>query len=141
MEAFSDEYARQFPERAPVYRGYDRAEVDRQYNNHQRFPRYKTSSWLGSLGAPRPAPNLPSSPTSRMGRRQPNGSTFFQPNPPAPIYVFLHGGYWQSLDKSDYSFIAEGMVPNGVMTVVPNFALAPPHEMDEIVRQNRSVID
>jgi arylformamidase len=76
-----------------------------------------------------------------MGRRQPNGSTFFQPNPPAPIYVFLHGGYWQSLDKSDYSFIAEGMVPNGVMTVVPNFALAPPHEMDEIVRQNRSVID
>ena len=33
------------------------------------------------------------------------------------------------------------MVPNGVMTVVPNFALAPPHEMDEIVRQNRSVID
>ena len=76
-----------------------------------------------------------------MGRRQPNGSTFLQPNPPAPIYVFLHGGYWQSLDKSDYSFIAEGMVPNGVMTVVPNFALAPPHEMDEIGRQNRSVID
>jgi len=33
------------------------------------------------------------------------------------------------------------MVPNGVMTVVPNFALAPPHEMDEIGRQNRSVID
>jgi hypothetical protein len=26
---------------SPVYRGYDRAEVDRQYNNHQRFPRYK----------------------------------------------------------------------------------------------------
>jgi hypothetical protein len=26
---------------SPVYRSYDRAELDRQYNNRQRFPRYK----------------------------------------------------------------------------------------------------
>jgi arylformamidase len=124
-----------------LYRGYDKAELDRQYNNRQRFPHYTQSfkDWQGWSAATRA--NFVVEPNIAYGAQAAERLDIFPaPRASAPIYVFLHGGYWQSLDKADYSFIAAGMVPNGVMTVVPNFALAPRDAMDEIVRQNRSVI-
>ena len=30
-----------------------------------------------------------------------------QPN--APVVIFIHGGYWRSLDKSDHSFVAPAL--------------------------------
>jgi arylformamidase len=32
----------------------------------------------------------------------------------APLLVFIHGGYWRSLDKSDFSWIAPPFVNHGV---------------------------
>ncbi|MEX2525269.1 MAG: alpha/beta hydrolase [Gammaproteobacteria bacterium] len=58
--------------------------------------------------------------------------------PGAPVYVFIHGGYWYSLDKSDYSYVAEGLYPHDISTVVINHDLAPNVSMTEIVRQNRA---
>ena len=40
-----------------------------------------------------------------------------------PVLVFLHGGYWRSLDKKDHSFIAPAFTQRGVCVVVPNYAL------------------
>ncbi|MGO8920921.1 MAG: alpha/beta hydrolase [Stellaceae bacterium] len=127
--------------RSPVYRRYDRAELDRQYNNRGRFPHYKKVFAAWQAWSAETRAKLAVKPDIAYGSQPSERLDIFPAEPAAaPIYVFLHGGYWQSLDKSDYSFIAEGMVPNGVMTVVPNFALAPHHGMDEIVRQNRAVI-
>jgi len=43
----------------------------------------------------------------------------------APVLVFLHGGYWRSLDKSDHSFVAPEFTQAGACVVVPNYALCP----------------
>ncbi len=43
----------------------------------------------------------------------------------APVLVFLHGGYWRSLDKSDHSFVAPAFTRAGACVVVPNYALCP----------------
>ena len=43
----------------------------------------------------------------------------------APVLVFLHGGYWRSLDKSDHSFVASEFTDEGACVVVPNYALCP----------------
>lgn len=43
----------------------------------------------------------------------------------APVLVFLHGGYWRSLDKSDHSFVAPAFTLAGACVVVPNYALCP----------------
>ena len=43
----------------------------------------------------------------------------------APVLVFLHGGYWRALDKSDHSFIAPPFVKSGACVVVPNYDLCP----------------
>ncbi len=44
---------------------------------------------------------------------------------PAPVLVFIHGGYWRSLDKADHSFIAPAFTRQGACVVVPNYALCP----------------
>src|SRR5260221_3879748 len=43
----------------------------------------------------------------------------------APVLVFIHGGWWRSLDKRDHSFIAPAFAQAGAMVVVPNYALCP----------------
>jgi arylformamidase len=53
----------------------------------------------------------------------------------APVLVFLHGGYWRSLDKSDHSFIAPAFVKQGLCVVVPNYALCPAVTVPQIVLQ------
>lgn len=43
----------------------------------------------------------------------------------APVLVFIHGGYWRALDKSDHSFIAPPFTRAGACVVAPNYALCP----------------
>jgi arylformamidase len=53
----------------------------------------------------------------------------------APVLVFIHGGYWRSLDKSDPSFVAPASVSQGLCVVVPNYALCPAVTISDIVMQ------
>lgn len=55
----------------------------------------------------------------------------------APLHIFLHGGYWRGRDKSDYSYVADGLVPLGITTVVMNYDLCPQAELPAIVDQVR----
>ena len=43
----------------------------------------------------------------------------------APVVIFIHGGYWRSLDKSDHSFVAPALRDMGACGVVVNYALCP----------------
>ena len=58
-----------------------------------------------------------------------------QGRPPAPVMVFIHGGYWRSLDKADHSFLAPPFVEQGACVVVPNYALCPAVTIPDIVLQ------
>jgi arylformamidase len=53
----------------------------------------------------------------------------------APLLVYIHGGYWRSLDKSDFAWIAPPFVNHGVSVALLNYGLAPKTPMEEIVRQ------
>ena len=55
--------------------------------------------------------------------------------PLAPVLVFIHGGYWRSLDKSDHSFLAPAFVDRGACVVIPNYALCPAVTIPDITMQ------
>jgi len=63
-----------------------------------------------------------------------------------PVLVFIHGGYWRSLDKSDHSFIAPPFTQAGFCVVVVNYALCPgtpeaPVTIPHIVRQMEKALE
>jgi arylformamidase len=53
----------------------------------------------------------------------------------APVLVFIHGGYWRSLDKSDHSFLAPALTAAGACVVQPNYALCPTVSIPDITLQ------
>ena len=53
----------------------------------------------------------------------------------APLLVFIHGGYWRSLDKSDFSWLAPRFGQHGVALALPNYGLAPATRIEDMVRQ------
>jgi arylformamidase len=53
----------------------------------------------------------------------------------APVLVFIHGGYWRSLDKADHSFIAPAFTQAGACVVVLNYALCPAVSIPQITLQ------
>ena len=49
--------------------------------------------------------------------------------------MFIHGGYWRSLDKNDFSFLAPTLVDAGISLAVVNYDLCPKVTVEEIVQQ------
>jgi len=59
---------------------------------------------------------------------------------PAPgksrgLLAYIHGGYWRSLDKKRFSFVAPALVEAGITVAVPNYALCPAVQVEDIVMQ------
>jgi arylformamidase len=53
----------------------------------------------------------------------------------APVLIFIHGGYWRSLDKADQSFLAPAFTQSGSCIVIPNYSLCPAVTVSDIVLQ------
>ena len=68
----------------------------------------------------------------------------FEPTPldakPAPLLVFIHGGYWRSLSKNDFSWIARSYVARGIKVAILDYGLAPRFPLERIVRQHLRAI-
>lgn len=55
----------------------------------------------------------------------------------APLFFFIHGGYWRALDKRDFSFIAPPFVAAGIAVALVNYDLTPTVTVETIVEQVR----
>lgn len=52
--------------------------------------------------------------------------------------MFIHGGYWQALDRSFFSHMARGLNAKGVTVAVPSYDLCPHVRIGDIVEQMRA---
>jgi len=57
---------------------------------------------------------------------------------PRGTLMYIHGGYWRSLDKSDASLVAPPFTAAGYAVAVVNYALCPAVSVEAIVAQVRS---
>lgn len=55
--------------------------------------------------------------------------------PGGSLLVFIHGGWWRSLDKSDFSFLAPAFNAAGINVALTNYTLAPDADLEEITLQ------
>ncbi|WP_162894811.1 alpha/beta hydrolase [Rhizobium terrae] len=59
---------------------------------------------------------------------------------PGPVQLFIHGGFWRSLDADLFSFLATGFVPFGAMLVVIDYPLMPETRMGGVVEACREAL-
>jgi arylformamidase len=116
----------------------DPAWLDAQYNNRARVPDHTQvlARWAAASAAARAGS------AAHLDLRYGDGANetldvfpSALPGKAAPVLVFIHGGYWRSLDKADHSFIAPAFNAQGAMVVVPNYALCPAVTVEHIVMQ------
>jgi arylformamidase len=127
-----------------VFRHYDSAALDREYDNAAKVP----AGALESFRARWAAQSRRARETIRCELDLPYGPSrgerldIFRPNQSglAPVQIYIHGGYWISNDKNDCSYVALGFVGAGYVTVVINYALIPAVAMAEQVRQCRAAV-
>ncbi|MDE2455660.1 MAG: alpha/beta hydrolase [Burkholderiales bacterium] len=119
---------------------FDPAWLDAQYNNRALVPdhaayfeRWGRASALAREGSAGAQLDL------AYGSADGETLDLFPPSAsaggPAPVLVFIHGGYWRALDKSDFSFVAPALNAAGALVVVPNYALCPAVTVEHITLQ------
>jgi arylformamidase len=112
--------------------------VDAQYNIRRRHPesprhyaRYEAESAAARA-------RLAGQIDLRYGGMPGETLDFFPAaRPDAPLFFFIHGGYWRALDKRDFSFIAPPFVAAGIAVALINYDLTPKVSVETIVEQVR----
>ncbi|WBY02749.1 alpha/beta hydrolase [Ramlibacter tataouinensis] len=110
--------------------------LDRMYNNRALVPQHGAhfARWADASRRAREAfecvPDIPYGDSA--GQRL---DVFPAPQARGPVMVFLHGGYWRALDKSDHSFVAPMFQDVGACVVVPNYDLCPAVTIPQITLQ------
>jgi arylformamidase len=123
-----------------LYLDYDQAELDRQLNLRARWPEHPEdlARWAEESAAlrRRVAGHLDLAFGASAGEAL---DLFVPPGvSSAPLLAFIHGGYWQGLDKSDFSYLAPAFLDAGIAFASLNYDLAPQVTIEEIVRQVRA---
>jgi arylformamidase len=115
---------------------HDAAWYDAQYNNRARVPEHPAvlARWAEASSLARQGLRAELDLTYGDGDGE-RLDVFPAERPGAPVLVFIHGGWWRALDKSDHSFIAPAFVKAGAMVVVPNYALCPAVGIEDIALQ------
>jgi arylformamidase len=114
-----------------------------EYNNRARVPEHPQifAQWARDAAAYRAE-------TSKDGRAEiglkygPSARQtidLFKPRGGAegPLALFIHGGYWRSLEPASFSHMARGMNAHGVTVAVSGYDLAPQVSIGQIIEQTQ----
>jgi arylformamidase len=120
----------------------DPAWLDRMYNNRALVPDHETHFSRWATNSAHALSSQPCRLNLAYGEGDAEKLDIF-PAPPtvvsasagAPVVVFIHGGYWRSLDKADHSFVAPALTAAGACVVIPNYDLCPAVTIPDITLQ------
>ncbi|MEV4615134.1 alpha/beta hydrolase [Kitasatospora sp. NPDC049258] len=126
---------------SPVYRQFDRAELDREYSPSSCVADLAAELAAYTEGSAAAHAAHPARRDERYGEQPPELLDYFPAaGPGAPLHVFVHGGYWQELDKADSAFAAPDFLRRGTAFAAIGYGLAPRWPPAEIVAQVRRAV-
>jgi arylformamidase len=111
------------------------ADYEAQYNNRARVPEHPSiiEGWARDAAAYRDAAGQRFS-TVRYGSGEREVVDLFEPaDPTGRTVLFIHGGYWQALDRAFFSHMARGLNGHGIAVAVPGYELCPHVRIGDIV--------
>ena len=119
------------------------ADLEAEYDNRSNVPEHPAimAGWSRDASAYRSARarhcelGLPYGPHSRqiVDIFHPDA-----PNPARPLIVFIHGGYWRSLEPASFSHLAAGANARGFSVAVPGYRLCPEVALADIIEDLRA---
>ena len=125
-----------------VYKNMTRMALDAAYNNSLAV----ADSAELMAGFDRESAVMRSVPSARIGLRygpaERNLIDYFPADGPGPcpLLVFIHGGYWQMRSKENFSFLARGLLAQGMHVALVGYTLAPDASLTQIVDEIRASI-
>lgn len=129
------------PVDAPDWRKLTQEQLDLGFNNTLHVPETPSivAEWdrlSASLRA-----RHPQSLDLRYGPRERNQIDFLKARDGGPTLVFIHGGYWQTRAKENFTFCAAGPLAHRINVALLGYTLAPDVALDQIVDEVRTGID
>jgi arylformamidase len=118
-------------------------DYEAEYNNRARVPEYAEifARWtraaeeyrVETMQARRAELGL------SYGETQRQFIDLFSPRPDVttPLALYIHGGYWRSLEPAMFSHMARGLNSNGIAVAVAGYDLCPDVTIAEIIEQIR----
>lgn len=114
----------------------DAVDLESEYNNRARVPDHGThiAGWHRKAEAYRGSAACELDIPYGLAERH-RLDLFFPPggDQGGPVVFFIHGGYWQALDKSSASHLARGANARGLTVAVPSYDLAPTVGLKDIL--------
>ncbi len=115
-------------------------DLEAEYNNSAKVPDAASvvERWTNEAAAfrenhPHADLDVPYGPTPRQAL------DLFWPGTArsGPLAIFVHGGYWQRLDRKLFSHLARGLLAHGVAVAMPSYDLCPHVTLAVLVEQVR----
>jgi arylformamidase len=126
-----------------VYLHYDQAELDRQLNLRAKWPDHQLyfDNWAETSKAVLDSQSVVrdfeygDGPGETLDLLLPESA-----GEALPLLIFIHGGYWQALDKTDFAYLAPPFLARGIAFASVNYRLAPDAPIDKMVQQCRKAV-
>jgi arylformamidase len=114
----------------------EKADYDLLYNPRLTVPDYQQAFDRWNRASEQARANLDCYLDVPYGPGEAEKTDIFRSQGPSKgLLVFIHGGYWRSLDKKNFSFLAPALTRAGVTLAVPNYSLCPAVRVRDIVMQ------
>jgi arylformamidase len=122
-----------------IFHDFDREALDAAYNNTAAVPDTATiiARWTAAGEAAAQAPEARLDIAYGPGDRQTLDLFVPEGGQPAPVFVFIHGGYWQRLHKRPFTCFAPAFLDAGIAYAAIGYPLCPDVQLSELVESVR----
>lgn len=129
------------PVDAPDWRKLTQEQLDLGFNNTLHVPQTPSIVAEWDRLSTEMRARYPQSLDLRYGPRDRNRIDFLKARDGGPTLVFIHGGYWQTRAKENFTFCAAGPLTHGINVALIGYTLAPDVTLGQIVDEVRTGID